>query len=405
MKRRTFPWMLLLLLAAAALILVGLHNMQGGPLLPPLRPIEEESTLAPVPLPAQFGRAGQLRYHYGNLGADEKIAYDKILTRLPGFPESVEIENLNADGLARVFSALVLDQPLLFQISTTQYRTRSRPETGEVTAFVPDYNMGREQYAARCEALAKACETFAVPEGDMRADPALEFGCALALHDQLIRRCSYSEQYTLPEKGTAYGAIVEGSAACEGYSRAMQLLLDLQGIPCYIVTGEASNISGFSGGHAWNKVQIEGEWYQLDATWNDPVTEDGSHVTSHAYFNITDEEIGKTHELTDPKNPCTATKANYFVRKSLEFSSLDRSSEDALAKALREAMRSGDNAVELRFTNNSAMEAGLNYLFDKQRVYRILSAAALGGAEIKTDKVYHADLETLRVMRILPEKE
>ena len=195
---------------------------------------------------------------------------------------------------------------------------------------------------------------------------------------------------------------MEGSASCEGYARATQLLMEMQGLPCYIVTGEASNLAGFTGGHAWNKVRIDGAWYHLDSTWNDPVTEDGGHVTSHAYFNITDAEIGRTHEVNDEKNPCAATAANYYVRKGLEFTSLDRAAEDVLAKALREAMRDGDNAAELRFTSDAAMQDGLRYLFDKQNVYRVLNKAALGGAEIRTDKVYHADLEPLRVVRVLP---
>jgi hypothetical protein len=204
---------------------------------------------------------------------------------------------------------------------------------------------------------------------------------------------------------TAYGALVERKTACEGYSRAMQLLLDLQGIPCYIVTGEASNLAGFTGGHAWNKVQVGGAWYHLDATWNDPVTEDGSHVTSHAYFNVTDALIGQTHEVSDEKNPCTATQDNYFIRKGLEFSSLDRAAEDALAKALREAMRAGDNAAELRFTDAAAMREGKRYLFNKQHVYRVLSSAAQNGAPIKTDTLFHADLVALHVVRLLPVKK
>ena len=394
MRKRSFPWMILLLLAAAALALTGLYALRGGLTLLPIQPVIEEPTLAPVPLPAQFSRAGQVRHHYGNLGENEKIAYDDILARLPGFPESIKMRSLDSDALGRVFSALVLDQPMLFQISTTHYKTRTL--NGLVTAFLPEYRLDQESYAAQCDELAAACETFAVPEGGD------DFDCELALHDQLVRLCAYSEEFEQPQKSTAYGAIAEGSASCEGYARAVQLLMDMQGIPCYIVTGEANNLAGFSGGHAWNKVRIAGEWYHLDATWNDPVTEDGSHVTSHAYFNVTDAEIGRTHEVNDENNPCTATAANYFIRKGLEFSAVDRAAEDALSKAVREAMRAGDNAAELRFTDAAAMDAGLNTLFEKQRVYRVLNNAALGGAEIRTDKVFHADLEPLLVVRILP---
>jgi len=394
MKRRTFPWLILLILAAAALTLTGISALNGNFLLKPERWTTAEPTLPPVTRPARLERAGQLRYHYQNLDEQERAAYDDILERLPGFPESIKLENLSAEGLDHVFSALVLDQPLLFQISTTNYTKLT--QGGMATAFMPEYRLSREEYAARCEALAGAAEAFTVPAGGS------QFDRELALHDQLVRLCSYAEDFTQAEKSTAYGALVEGSASCEGYARAMQLLLDLQGIDCCIVTGDATNAAGESVGHAWNQVRIDGEWYHLDATWDDPVTDDGGHVTSHAYFNLPDGEIGLTHELKEENNLCTATGANYFVRKGLEFSSLSRAAEDALAKAVREGMAAGDNAAELRFTDDDAMREGLRYLFDRQHVYRVLNNAALGGASIKTDTLYHADLIPLRVVRILP---
>jgi len=388
--------MILLVLAAAALALTGISALRGGFLLP-AELTTQEPTQPPVEQPSQLGRAGRLRYHYDNLSGEEQAAYDDILERLPGFPENIRLD-LELDSLNRVFSALTLDQPLLFQISTTYFNYAPNAH-GRVTGLLPEYLLTREEYAARCEALAKAVETFAVPAN------GTQFDDELALHDQLIRLCTYAEDFTPPEKSTAYGALVEGSASCEGYARALQLLLDLQGIDCYIVTGEATNSAGDSVGHAWNKVRVDGSWYQVDATWNDPVTEDGRHVTSHAYFNLTDTEIGQTHELTDARNPCTATAANYFVRKGLLFSSLDRAAEDQLAKALREGWAAGDNAAELRFRDEAAMKEGMRYLFDKQNVYRVLNNAALGGADIKTDTLFHADLTRLNIVRILPVKK
>lgn len=391
MRKRTFPWILLAMLAAAALAMTGLSMLRGGQ-----EPTQTtaETTLAPVALPAQFSRAGQLRYHYSQLNETERQAYDDILVRLPGFPESIKISGLTSEGLSRVFSALVLDQPLLFYISTTHYKTSTL--SGMATAFIPEYRMTQAEYAAECEAIAEVCRSFTVPAN------GTDFERELALHDQLIRICSYSDEIELPQKSTVYGALVERSASCEGYARSMQLLLDLQGINCYIVTGEAKNLAGVSGGHAWNKVSIGGAWYHLDATWDDPVTEDGSHITSHAYFNVTDAQLNRTNEINDTNNPCTETKDNYFVRKDLLFESLDKPAEERIAKVLAETLAAGDNAVEIRFSDAGAMEEGLRYLFDKKRVYRVLDQANQNGARIETNTVYHADLTQLQVIRILP---
>lgn len=65
---------------------------------------------------------------------------------------------------------------------------------------------------------------------------------------------------------------------CEGYSRAMKVLCDELGIPCVLVSGDSkSYASDTPGAHMWNYVQLDGGWYALDSTWNDPTV---SGVTS-----------------------------------------------------------------------------------------------------------------------------
>ncbi len=395
MRKRSFPWIILFMLAIAALVVFGLsalRNAAGGTIPP------EETTLPPVTQPALLNRAGLLRHHYMQLTAAEQQAYNIMLERLPGFPESIPVDHLSDESLSRVFTALVLDQPMLFQISTIYYK-KTTNSAGEALAFLPEYRMSQAEYAARCEALANVIKTFSVPQYGS------EYERELALHDQLVRHCSYSDTAEQLEKSTVYGALVEKSASCEGYARAMQLLLSTQNIECYIITGEATNLAGVKGGHAWNKVRIDGDWYHLDSTWNDPITEDGRHITSHAYFNVNDEQLKITNEINDLQNPCTATKANYFVREGLIYTEISRSDEAAIAYAIRKAVANGDNAVEVRFSDAIALENGLDYLFTQQHVYRILNKAEQAGAPVKTDTVYHADLSRLNMVRILPEEK
>ena len=62
---------------------------------------------------------------------------------------------------------------------------------------------------------------------------------------------------------------------CEGYARAMKVLCDKMGIPCILMSGDAAT-SPYSEPqpHMWNYIQMEdGNWYAVDATWDDPITE------------------------------------------------------------------------------------------------------------------------------------
>ena len=109
----------------------------------------------------------------------------------------------------------------------------------------------------------------------------------LQLHDILCQRVTYYEgPRTDPMLWTAYGALVNGEAVCEGYARAYQLLLYEFGINNTLVTGTANGA-----GHMWNIVNINGANYHVDVTWDDSA----ASIPSHAYFNLTNSEITKTH--------------------------------------------------------------------------------------------------------------
>lgn len=58
---------------------------------------------------------------------------------------------------------------------------------------------------------------------------------------------------------------------CEGYARAFQTLCNELKIPCVLVDGEAITHRGDDPeDHMWNYVQVDGGWYAVDVTWNDP---------------------------------------------------------------------------------------------------------------------------------------
>ena len=75
---------------------------------------------------------------------------------------------------------------------------------------------------------------------------------------------------------TAYGSLVRGKSACEGYSRAVKAILDRLGIPCVLVEGYYRHTEEQLELHMWNYVQLDGKWYGLDATMDDPVGSKGN---------------------------------------------------------------------------------------------------------------------------------
>ena len=91
------------------------------------------------------------------------------------------------------------------------------------------------------------------------------------IHDYLIDNIEYETTISEPNIYNIYGALINGRAVCEGYARSFKYILDDLGIPCIVACGIAVNSSGESENHAWNYVQIDGSWYAVDSTWDDPI--------------------------------------------------------------------------------------------------------------------------------------
>ncbi len=109
---------------------------------------------------------------------------------------------------------------------------------------------------------------------------------ALALHDFLVLNNKYDTSLT---KYTAYNALVEKTSVCEGYSAAYIELLERVGIEAKYVRSKKLN-------HTWNYVNLDGEWYHVDVTSDDPLY-DGKYDllgnVKHNFFLITDAELMK----------------------------------------------------------------------------------------------------------------
>ena len=117
---------------------------------------------------------------------------------------------------------------------------------------------------------------------------------ALKLHDYLVLNTKYDTTDTIPDLNggsSAYDIMVKGNGVCQGYAQAYRYLLGKVGINAIMVTSDEMV-------HAWNLVQIDGQWYHVDVTWDDPVPDAQGRV-NHEYFMLSDSEIGKVTETRE----------------------------------------------------------------------------------------------------------
>lgn len=131
-----------------------------------------------------------------------------------------------------------------------------------------------------------------------------------ALHDDLVNRATYD----LPSGGSCTTMLLHNRGVCEAYSRALWLMLRMAGIPCLIVAGHTDEP------HAWNLVQVDGEWYHVDSTWDDPtIIGSNRNVLSHHYFLVTDAQLAKDHSWQRDSIPVSAVKDALYFRTNKAY--------------------------------------------------------------------------------------
>ena len=165
-----------------------------------------------------------------------------------------------------------------------------------------------------------------------------DYDRALWLHDWLNAKLEYDKTLAWC---SAEGALTRGLGTCESYQRAYAKLLTAAGIPNERIEDRADN-------HTWNAVKLDGEWYQVDCTWDDTSEHWYDFDQRYMYFGLTDELMAIAH----PHHADLYTTSGYHTRStSLANNYLVRNGDAARwAKAYRARIQAKLNARETTFT-------------------------------------------------------
>lgn len=130
-----------------------------------------------------------------------------------------------------------------------------------------------------------------------------------AINDWIVNNTVYGTN-TIASPHAAYTLFQEGQGVCQAYALSSFKFLEKLGIEVQYVTGYAGE------SHAWNLVKLNGNWYHLDTTWNDPISS-GKDILSYKYFLISDESIAEDHIIDDRIPYPKATDKYYEVLREV----------------------------------------------------------------------------------------
>lgn len=251
--------------------------------------------------------------------------YDRLLEMAENFTvDKVSLptnQKITHDEAWLVTAAFYSDYPELFWARPSFWYNKNTMLCSEIQL---NYNSHIYNLNTELPLFLETAETIlaGMPTGS-------DYEKELYLHDALIKKVTYT--YSKLEEQNGYTTLVEGKGVCAGYAFALQYLLMRAGIQSYYVVGYAGE------NHAWNLAKIDGEWYYVDATWDDPLTGSGSdsaYSPFHTYFNLSAEMMAEDHTLSGqpynvPLEDCTATDAFYH---NVNHTAVSTSDTDLVSK-------------------------------------------------------------------------
>ncbi|MBQ8787411.1 MAG: hypothetical protein IJZ61_07235 [Oscillospiraceae bacterium] len=311
--------------------------------------------------------SGGVRYAYETLTDKEKELYDMIAQGIKDLRFKVCAEDAySLEEWVKIYGLVYNQEPQLFYMG-------SKVKVGKLFYLTKDTE-AINQMQQSIDAVADKL----VAEANGKSST---FDKLKVFHDYLALNSTFElkEDGSKDYNATIYNAFgsgdAQGNIQCAGYAKAVQYLCDKAGIPCMVVTGETSEGQT----HAWNVVDVDGEWYNFDVTWDDPIlsTPVYSNVR-YNYFLVPDSEIHNiTHFRVSQKKTssgsyityftppaCTASAENYFIKNDLVYDDF-ASAEAALKAAIEKAAKDGSRTAQVRVATKDIY----NKLYDARMSY------------------------------------
>ena len=263
-----------------------------------------------------------MQYYYNQLSKPLRAVYDALLGGFRALATSIRIAFVSETVLSDIYLRLKLDEPLIFYV--TGYRCRYMPGADHLE-LLPEYLFDKGRIQTHRQAVQARLQRLVRPLAGK--SPAEQ---ELAIHDFILQNVRY-DKLKKPYSHEILGPLTQGVGVCEGIAKTVKALCDAAGLWCIVALCEANPEKGIRYRHAWNIVQLGGQYYHLDATFDNSLQ---CGAARYDYFNLDDSHIFRDHEpLVLPAPACTDGRAFYYRSVSLtKLEDVEKRAAQALRK-------------------------------------------------------------------------
>lgn len=314
----------------------------------------------------QFNDDTSYLYYYNNLSTKEKEIYSSIYNCLIDYQSKIELPSADYEQIVSINEYVLYDHPEIFYFNYFELQNQV-----DVCYYKPIYTYNQDEVTELTKQLENIRNQFISSLDSNSSD----YDKLKAIYNYVIEKNTYVDG----AKDNQYitSALIYGNTVCSGYVKTIQYLCEAIDINSAYIVGKALNDSDNSS-HAWNLIELDGDYYYLDATWGDYVDEQNS-FTMYSYFMFDSDTMLKLYQPTSDYKNTINGKYCYFDYENYYNESYDLN----LLKSMVGNYRSnGINWMEFKFSDSCYQQAKTD-LIDNEEMFDLYNQYASGSYSIQ----------------------
>ena len=252
-------------------------------------------------------------YYYDQLNKAQQKAYYAMKEGLLNLQDSFAVPMLSKKELSDIYFMIRMDCPAIFYSVTFTYKYY--PDSTMVE-MIPKYLFSKSKIKEHRQAMEARVKKLAHQAAHLD-----EQGKELFIHDFIVKHVTY-DKLKKEYSHEIIGALGNGVAVCEGIAKTVKILCDELDLWCIIAVSEANPEKSIKYRHAWNVIRIGGQYYHLDATFDNTLSRDDT--VRYDYVNLSDQQIFRDHEPVIWKIPaCSDNDHFYYKERKVSWTTMD----------------------------------------------------------------------------------
>lgn len=312
---------------------------------------------------AEAASSFTLPYYYYQMSDEAQDFYLYLRKAIKECRTKIKLNvDFEIEEFGMIVELLVYHDPMMFNLDDIEVLNETRTSV----TFGLTYKYDKETYDKMVKEYDKATNRIL----SKFTDGMSTYNKIKTIHDEIINNAVYDLKAS--DNDNIYGTLVDNKAKCDGYARTFTYVCGKAGIRTVTVMGNDLTSNSKENGHMWNKVYYNKKWYNIDVTWDDPVSDMKDNL-QYDYFMVSDKALENTHEEDNLSFKVPEanddTRGYYVVNK--KYATSNQEAENLIKSELRNAARSGKKSFSIKFASKDIMDHVSDYLKDSDKMFNV----------------------------------